>query len=221
MNFFGHAVVAGWFSEAEPFVLGSMLPDFANVLGVRPPRSQHIEVRAGIELHHETDRVFHDCEAFRELEDTARSSLAAAGVSKGARRALAHIGVEFLIDAELSRRAPGWKGYASALRYGMSESCGGALEWRSGDGHPMSRRLAGLCSRLAASSGFSADARVLARRLLGVLAGRPRLALEPEELPHVESWLAEHAPRVVALTPQLLGELGRGLRAGRADAASA
>jgi hypothetical protein len=219
MNFFGHAHVAGWFSEAGPYVLGSMLPDFANVLGVVPPRSRHAELCAGIELHHETDRVFHDCDAFRTLEDDARLSLAAAGVGKGARRALAHIGVELSIDAELAQLEPHWRGYTTALEFGMSEACGGELEWVAGEAQPddMGQRLSSLCARLAASSGPNADAGGLARRLMVILAGRPRLRLGPGELPKVETWLGECRPRVVELLPSLLEQLARGLGAQQAS----
>ena len=35
MNFFGHAVVAGWFESEPHFVLGSMLPDFVTMSGTR------------------------------------------------------------------------------------------------------------------------------------------------------------------------------------------
>jgi hypothetical protein len=214
MNFFGHAHVAGWFSEAGPFVLGSMLPDFANVLGVAPPRTRHAELHAGIELHHETDRVFHDCDAFCELEQDSRENLAALGVSKGPRRALAHIGVELLIDAELARLEPVGSGYTTALRYGMTQACGGELEWRASDAHSdQSQRLAGLCSRLATSSRFGSDAGGLARRLMFILASRPRLQLQLAELAYVEAWLADCKPRVAALIQPLLSQLGQGLGA--------
>lgn len=214
MNFFGHAHVAGWFSEAGPFVLGSMLPDFANVLGVAPPRSRQADLAAGIELHHETDRVFHECDVFRELEDGARLSLSAAGVSKGARRALAHIGVELLIDAELGRREPRWRGYANALAYGCSPGCGAELEWRGAATAEASERLAGLCSRLAASAGPNADTPGIARRLFVILASRPRLRLQPDELPRVERWIEGCRPRVAAQLPALIEQLQRGLAGG-------
>lgn len=215
MNFFGHAHVASWFSEAGPYVLGSMLPDLANMLGVAPPRARHAELRAGIELHHETDRVFHDCDVFRELEQRARVSLASAGVSKGARRALAHIGVELLIDGELARLEPRWRGYASALEFGMSSACGVELEWRAVEVWPgdTSQRLASLCSRLARSPGPGAETSGLVRRLTVILASRPRLSLEPAQLPQVEAWLDDARPRVAALAPALLEQLGRGLGA--------
>lgn len=210
MNFYGHAWVAGWFSEREPFVLGAMLPDFASVLGLAPPASRHAELSAGIELHHQTDRAFHQTAVFQGLEQRARTALAGAGVSKGARRALAHVGVELLIDAELVRRAPGWSGFARALRYGSSSGCGAQLEWRPRAPDDASEQLARLCSRLAAVEPQS-DVTRLAARLVAVLSGRARLALRAEEIPHVQAWLAECAPEVGTSLEQLLDELRSGL----------
>jgi hypothetical protein len=211
VNFFGHAWVAAWFCEREPFVLGSMLPDFASVLGVAPPRSRHVELSAGIELHHQTDRIFHETAVFQGLEQRARAALAAAGVGKGARRALAHVGVEFLIDAELARRAPDWSGFAQALRYGSSAGCAPELEWRSSTPADTGQRLARLCARLAALEPPSDVVRVAAR-LVAALSARPRLRLHAEEVPLVQAWLEECAPEVSASLEPLLGELRSGLQ---------
>jgi acyl carrier protein phosphodiesterase len=217
MNFFGHAWVAGWFSEQAPFILGSMLPDFASALRVAPPTSHHPELEAGIVLHHRTDRVFHETAAFRELEHAARASLSELGVPNGARRALAHVGVEFLIDAELELGAPAWQGYDVALRFGSSAACREELHWTDAD---MGEQLASLCQRLAAGS-RRADSRRLACRLVATLAGRPRLALEPGDVAHVEPWLIDRRPHVIALLPSLLAELTTELGAPRASAGHA
>jgi len=211
MNFFGHAWVAGWFSQQGPFILGSMVPDFASALRSSPPTATHPELEAGIRLHHATDRVFHDTAAFQELEQNARASLAALGVSKGARRALAHVGVEFLIDEQLERRSPGWVGYELALRYGSGAACRSQLHWRS-DG--LGERFAALCSRLAAASRRS-DTRQLVLRLVACLAGRPRLELQPDEVPLLEPWLTASRPQVSDRLGDLLGELARELDAPR------
>jgi hypothetical protein len=211
MNFFGHAWVAGWFSQQAPFILGSMVPDFASALRASPPTSTHPELEAGIRLHHATDRVFHDTAAFQDLEQGARAALATLGLSKGARRALAHVGVEFLIDEQLERRSPGWTGYELALRYGSGAACRSQLQWRS-DG--LDERFAALCSRLAAASRRS-DTRQLVLRLVACLAGRPRLELQPEEVPLLEPWLTAARPQVSERLPELLGELARELDAPR------
>ncbi len=209
MNFFGHAWVAGWFSQQGPFILGAMVPDFASVLRLSPPTSTHPELDAGIRLHHETDRVFHDTEVFQELEHGARAALTAAGVSKGARRALAHVGVEFLIDEQLERRSPEWSGYELALRFGSSDACRAQLQWGS-DG--VSDRFAALCSRLASVAKRS-DTRQLVARLVACLAGRPRLELQPDEVPLLEPWLTEWRPKVAERLITLLTELARELDA--------
>lgn len=219
MNFFGHAWVAAWFSEAEPFLLGAMLPDFASALRSAVPASPHAELAAGIRLHHETDRVFHATESFQALEHRARCALGAAGLSKGPRRALAHVGVEFLIDDELGRPPAGASvvaGYLRALRFGASPDCRSLLHWRNAFD---AERFGHLCARLAsatwaASQGLRSDADGrLALRLVACLAGRPRLELQPDEEAALEPWLAECRPLVAAAIPGLLGELARGLDA--------
>jgi hypothetical protein len=209
MNFFGHAWVAGWFSEQAPFILGAMLPDFASALGVAEPTSRHPELHAGIRLHHQTDRVFHQAAVFRELEQDGRAWLSKAGVAKGSRRALAHVGVEYLIDAELERHSPHWQGYAQALHFAGSAVCRDELQW--GDAG-VGERLTTLCQRIGASTRDTGTRR-LASRLVATLASRARLALSSDDAPHVEPWLSECRPKVAALLPSLLDELTRELGA--------
>jgi hypothetical protein len=210
VNFFGHAWVAGCFSASDAFILGSMLPDLANMLRTSPPQARLAEVDAGIRLHHATDRVFHDTEAFRALEADARLDLSSAGVPKGARRALAHVGVEFLIDAELAARTPAWTGYTLALEFGMTDTCGERLDWQNAETRP---RFAALCDRLAAVAGARAETARIAHRLVAALAGRPRLELAAEHVACLEPWLDACRPRVSARLPELLLELSRGLDA--------
>lgn len=209
MNFFGHAWVAGWFSEQPSFILGAMLPDFASALRVAAPTSRNPELDGGIRLHHQTDRVFHGSAAFSELEGSARVALSEAGLPKGARRALAHVGVELLIDEQLSSRAPAWRGYDLALRFGSSTACRAELAWSTAH---LSDHFASFCQRLALSSRPASSAR-LAARLVAALAGRPRLALQPDDEARVEPWLERCRPHVVALMPGLLAELTRELGA--------
>ena len=187
-----------------------MLPDLANILRTPPPESRHAEVSAGIRLHHETDRVFHGASAFRALEDAARAELSNAGVPKGARRALAHVGVELLIDAELCARTPAWTGYAFALRFGSTAACGDRLDWANLETRP---RFSALCGRLAAGATSSAENARIAQRLVAALCGRPRLELSREHVSCVEPWLDACRPQVVARLPDLLAELSRGLGA--------
>jgi hypothetical protein len=210
VNFFGHAWVAGCFSASDAFILGSMLPDLANMLRTSAPEARHHEISAGIRHHHETDRVFHDTEVFRSLEADARLDLSNAGVPKGARRALAHVGVEFLIDAELAARTPTWTGYGLALEFGSSDGCGERLDWQTPETRP---RFAALCDRLASVASVRAENARIAQRLVAALAGRPRLELAAEHATCLEPWLRACRPQVAARLPELLSELSRGLDA--------
>jgi hypothetical protein len=212
MNFFGHAWVAGWFSQQEPFVLGAMLPDLTSLLRLPAPASRHPGLSAGIRLHHDTDRAFHQSRVFAGLEQRARATLAALGLPKGPRRALAHVGVEFLIDEELAQSAPSWSGYTSALQFGGSEPGRSALAWGSAEGE---QRFAALCRRLTTLAHVRADIPALIPRLFATLAGRPRLELEPEHAPLVSTWLGEAAPQVSVGLPELLGELEAALKSWR------
>src|SRR4029079_14058794 len=67
VNFFGHALVASWRSRAPAFALGAMLPDFASMCRARVEVVGHADLAAGVDWHHETDRVFHAAGAFRRL----------------------------------------------------------------------------------------------------------------------------------------------------------
>lgn len=235
MNFFGHAWVAAWFCDdraarnsraardSEPFLLGSMLPDLASALRTAVPGARHTELAAGIRLHHETDRVFHATSTFQALEHRARLGLSAAGLSKGPRRALAHVGIEFLIDDELGpsdERCAVIARYAAALRFGAGGACRPLLHWSNTSD---ADRFALLCRRLASHaeaarpSSHDADRR-LAARLVACLAGRPRLELQPREEAALEPWVADCRPAVAAATPALLAELASGLKAPAAPA---
>ncbi|HTV23386.1 MAG TPA: hypothetical protein VMG12_32075 [Polyangiaceae bacterium] len=232
MNSFGHAWVAAWFSVRAPFLLGSILPDLASALRTSVPRALEPELAAGIQLHHDTDRVFHTTGAFQSLEHHARTRLADAGLSKGPRRALAHIGIEFLIDDELGRdddalsqaatRPAAVARYAAALRFGASPSCRSLLHWSNAAD---ADRFALLCHRLGniavpANSARPADAdRRLSSRLIACLSGRPRLELQPHETLAIEPWLADCRPHVAAITPSLLAELAQALEAPSLEAA--
>ena len=59
MNFFGHVVAASWVSAEPAFGLGSMLPDFASMIGARLRASSHVTTKEGIDWHHTTDAAFH------------------------------------------------------------------------------------------------------------------------------------------------------------------
>ena len=80
MNFFGHALVAERDEATRgavraEFVLGSMLPDFASMLRLRPPRATSATLEAGLRFHHRTDAAFHGSRSFLEFSGQASKFL--------------------------------------------------------------------------------------------------------------------------------------------------
>lgn len=209
MNFFGHALVAAH-KEADPrFVLGSMLPDLASMLRVGVPRVADSRLREGVAFHHETDRAFHGSESFRRLNLEASEQLTRLGVRRGTMRAVAHIGVELFIDAELATLfEPHVPTYQSALFEGRA--LGTAIRWGAeGDGQRFSR----LCVNLGnvGVANFAAGVKGLVKRLRRALEGRPRLCIWEEDLTRVECWAETEAGRIAARLPALLDELSGAL----------
>lgn len=214
VNFFGHAVVASWHSSEPGFILGSMLPDFATMIGDRVPEVSHQELESGVDFHHATDRVFHDSPTFRRLEREARGVLRELGVSRPSALAIGHIGVEMLLDASLATDEPGVAGYTRALSEGHGEALGAHIHWPSADG---SARYEQLRSVLVARGVFagSVDPRLLAMRVSRALAPRPRLRLEPGADILVEEWVRIAAPGVREAAPALIEELALQLHSSR------
>jgi hypothetical protein len=203
VNFFGHAAVASWFAEAPGRVLGAMLPDFATMSGARLAEPTDAEVAHGIDLHHKTDAAFHHLPPvlalMRELDDR----LEAAGCARGPRRAVAHIGVELLLDGVLVDDV----GYRESYLAGLAHDAAG-VRWRH-DGDDT--RFSVLLARLR-SYGVPDDLRkpdAIAQRLHRMLAHRPLLAPSPTDLAAIKSGLVAHQARVEVAAETVL----RGLRA--------
>ncbi|HEX4337549.1 MAG TPA: hypothetical protein VH062_16660 [Polyangiaceae bacterium] len=210
MNFFGHAVVATWRSTSPGFVLGAMLPDFANMLGARPPGVAHPELAAGVAFHHETDRVFHDAPTFKRLQLEARRTLREMGLPRPSALAVGHIGVEILLDGSLAGDDRGVAGYLAALGAAREDDLGAFIEWSDVLLH---RRLAGL-SALLAARGVTAEARSpdrVAFRVTRALESRPRLALTDDGAAIVEKWAAESEAVVDDASVVLIDEIRAGL----------
>jgi hypothetical protein len=210
VNFFGHAAVAAWQSPEPGFVLGAMLPDFAAMIGARPPNAEHAALAAGIRHHHFTDQVFHDAADFRGLVTEAFEDLLARGVRRGSARAVAHVGVEILLDGVLARDAASRRAYLGAL--GAAGSLCSFVVWRDASERARFDALrAGLEARGITTEHAAPDAVVF--RLSRALARRPRLALDAVDEPRVRAWAEQAAPRVEARAGSLLDELRRGLGA--------
>jgi hypothetical protein len=210
MNFFGHAVLAAWRDDARPFVLGAMLPDFAAMIRARPPATSDPAIAAGIEFHHRTDGAFHRSAAFLELSRAALDWLLARGVGRGSARAVAHIGVEMLLELPLARDARGQRAYLGALDGAVNAELGGRVAWADADEPVRFERLRrALLTRGSVIEDVASD--VIAERLTRALSSRPLLALDPTAQRAVREWItaargdiASHAwPLVAALQSEL------------------
>lgn len=213
MNFFGHAVVATWHSDEPAFVLGAMLPDFATMIGERVPSVVHSVIESGVAFHHATDRVFHDAPTFRALELDARRSLRALGVSRPSALAVAHIGVEMILDVSLADDERGAQAYATALHEGRTEALGVHIRWASEAGSDRYETLRALISARGVPRA-ALDAASITFRVARALSSRPRLRLEPGADAVVERWVTDAAFRIAEAAPALMGEVTRGLDLG-------
>jgi hypothetical protein len=208
VNFFGHAVLAAWRSASPAYVLGAMLPDFANMIGARAPTVLESVTEDGVRFHHQTDAVFHDAPTFRALQAEARKTLRDMGLGRASALAVGHIGVEILLDAALARDAAGVRAYLSALERARTNA--GDVDW--GDA-TFNERYAGLCTLLAdrGVTPGSADPEAVAFRVERALSSRPRLRLEPGGAHIVFEWAGRARGPVADAAPALVGEVAAGL----------
>jgi hypothetical protein len=204
LNFFGHAVVAGWKDERPGNLLGSMLPDFEGMLGIRLLEVRDPEMQRGIELHHRTDDVFHRTPSFLAFCAYALDDLTLRGVRRGTARAIGHIGSELFLDGWLARERTHVDKYLSALAVEVDD----ALRWED-EGHAFSalhRRLASW----GAPRDYAEPSFVLAR-LFDALRRRPALELLEEHSSSVAAFLPSLRERVESGAAELLLELQDGL----------
>jgi len=206
VNYLGHAAVATWRSDDRAFVLGAMLPDFATMIGTRPPATTHPGLESGMRFHYRTDEVFHRSVGFRELTRSAFDWLQGHGVERGRARAIAHVGVELLLDADLARAEPVRRAYVAALHGGAEHDLGRHLSWAAAEGH---RGFEDLRARLLVR-GVAADdptPAVTSQRLRRALSARPRLALDDADELVAREWVTVAQPHVTARATGLAREL--------------
>lgn len=196
MNYFGHAAVASWADPSPGKSLGAMLPDFATMCSARLGEQTDPEVTAGVALHHRTDSVFHQAAPvlalMRELDDR----LAALGCARGPRRAVAHIGTELLLDATLLDHPEYRDGFLAAFSIDRAR-----VVWREGG-----ERFEQLWQRMT-TYGVPDDLREIdsiTYRLQRILAGRPLLAPNADDVRAIARGLAEHRPRVEVASETVL-----------------
>jgi hypothetical protein len=216
MNFFGHAVLAQRDEATRgpmraEFVLGAMLPDFASMLRTRPPVSHRKALTAGLSFHHLTDDAFHGCRFFLEISRVASSFLRERGVPRGTSRAVAHVGVELLLDAAFARENSLNEAYLSALASALTEPVRSAIQWQTSD---LNERFQHLCHSLLERGSYPQNptSEVIAARLQSILADRPRLAMDDRGLSVVREWVWNARPQITSGAPQLLREVEQRLK---------
>ncbi len=202
VNYFGHAAVASWRGATPGTVLGAMLPDFSTMSGARVASTTDADIQAGIDLHHATDGAFHVLPAVTGLMRELDELLSARNCARGPRRAVAHIGIELLLDGVLTEIPAYREAYLAGIGHDAT------IEWREpGD----DQRIATLLARLR-GYGVPEDLKEpesVTFRLSRILAHRPLLAPSPEDLHAISASLFEIQPRVRVATETVL----RGLRA--------
>jgi hypothetical protein len=211
VNFFGHTVLAVQRSAEPAFVLGSMLPDFATMIRARPPRTEHADIDSGMQFHWRTDEVFHRSTAFLTLTRRAVQWLSARGVRNGSALAVAHIGVEILLDAALSGDEPAQRAYRAALEGAAADDLGRYVGWASEEQRD---RFGALRTRLLARGPIAGDLapETVAERLRYTLADRPRLSLDDASVVTVRDWASTARADIDACASGLVRELARELR---------
>jgi hypothetical protein len=204
MNFFGHAAVAGHFSDRPAFLLGSMLPDFCGMLGLRAPLVECPTVAAGVSFHHQTDGAFHDLPIFRAWCREALTHLVARQVARGTARAAAHVGLEFMLDAALAENQKDRVAYLAGLGAGADPAVLARMGWQA----EARARLSDLVRALERRSLVAnVPAALIVERLERTLAGRPRLAIAARDRPAVLEWVELFQRDVVASAPELVAKL--------------
>ena len=200
VNFFGHAAVASWQLGRGGLPLGAMLPDFSTMCGARIVGTPDAEVADGIALHHATDKAFHNLPVVVGLMRELDQRLERGGCARGPRRAVAHIGVELLLDGVLLDIEDYRDSYILGLEYDAP------LSWRD-EGDDL--RFDALLARLRAH-GVPLDLKrpeSITHRLSRMLGHRPLLAPSPSDLSTITISLLEHKPRVEVAADTVLRAL--------------
>lgn len=193
MNFLSHAWLAHADRPEPRFVLGAMLPDFASMCGAHLHGTGDPLVAAGLAHHQEVDERFHVQPEFTALCRDVGAWLRDAGVGRGPAMAVAHVGVEILVDATLIGDVDA--AYLAAI------ATAPVLDWSDAGA-----AWGGLRGRLrdhGMPTMYRDDERV-AQLMVRILEGRPRLRLDVEHVPAVAECLAAFRGRVELAAPILL-----------------
>lgn len=208
MNFFAHAVVATALDPDPRFVLGSMLPDFASMGRAKLEHVADAVVARGVDCHHRTDDVFHRSDWFRTMCRDGERALEARGVGRGAAAAVAHVGIEMLLDGLLLELDEAADAYRSAIA--LDGDFG--VELRRGS--PLGiRRVLERLREIGLPDDYRSPDRV-ATRLSQVLRDRPRLAMQPGDEARVVPWLEATRRALAPQAERRLDEVTDAVRVG-------
>jgi acyl carrier protein phosphodiesterase len=200
VNFFAHALLAAEHNADPAYVLGSMLPDFCTMAGVKPDPTGHALVDAGVAHHHLVDDVFHPAPQFITWMGEARDELEDAGVALGPAMAVGHVGVELILDGWLAEQDQGRTPYRDALSH--------ASEARLplGSASETLHRLIGRLVDAPFPEGY-VDSDFVAERLRRILAPRPRLALDEHAFSVVKEWASRAREQAARRAPELMAQV--------------
>lgn len=200
MNFYAHLVAASWHKCDSDFALGTMLPDFASMAGLRLGPEQPAPIAQGVHFHHECDRVFHALEGFRNHERWTLQHMRSAGLRRGPARGVAHVGVELCLDGALV-------GEADALYLRALEAADKVeISWRVPTEAERFSRLITRLRQVGVPCGYQ-DPVVVTQRLLRILTPRPLLALTDDEATLLRSAMPAVHERVCADASSIMGAL--------------
>ncbi|MEX2100552.1 MAG: hypothetical protein WEB19_03980 [Acidimicrobiia bacterium] len=210
MNFVGHIATGLAIDDASgtTFLLGTALPDFAAMVRLRLDRTDG-ELGLGMQLHHDTDAVFHRQGWFLEHEHELLADLVASGVPRGGALACAHVGVELLPDGE-QLREPAAATAVVDVYAAMEHPPEIAIEVVPPDARDRWREhLSGIARRL--DPFLYRDPSSVAQRLHRITSSRPRLAFDIGHVPTITEHLARVQPRIGQSAAEVLAEVARAL----------
>lgn len=200
MNVGSHILVAARISDDVDQWLGAALPDFAAIgrfhLQVPPeswPDGRDQPIRVGIALHHRTDEAFHRHPWFTERVQILRHRLEAQGIARGPARAIAHVGPEMLLDGAL---LGGHQPRIDATFAALDHHRPSLADWTRSTTVDWAAHLERLVEHGLPSD--YGDPAAVARRLLRILAGRPRLGFEASQLGIVIAELEAQYPTIAS-----------------------
>ena len=212
MNFFGHAALAAsHFNDERPLpseselsrlCVGAMLPDFIGMLRLSRPDLTDSVLARGVAFHHKTDEAFHELPSFLRLSREAFAWLSEQRLPRGPARAVAHIGIEMLLDEVFAQQARAREAYLAALRVPLEQLMSFPVPSDQ-------ERLAALRSALLerASTVLEPPARLVAERIVRTLAGRPRLATGDAGQELLVRWVETTRPQITAEAPEVFASL--------------